>query len=209
MAGLTHTTVAVTADDGSEVGTDAWNEAHTVTGDVDMLAYDLKTDDIIESTATAGVTIDGVLVKDTSITFNDEALGEYDEGTWTPGLDAATPGDLAVSYFTQGGAYTRVGRLVVCHINLRTTSFTHTTASGLFLVTGLPFTAGSDDGQGAVLAQGWTKAGILGLTIEAQAGQTSCYLIGSRSGSSVYGIAITDCPTGGIVDIEATIAYYI
>ena len=38
-----------------------------VDSDLDMGAYDLKTDDILESTATAGVTVDGLLLKDGNI----------------------------------------------------------------------------------------------------------------------------------------------
>ena len=39
----------------------------TVDSNIDMGAYDLKTDDIAESTAAAGVTVDGVNLKDSNI----------------------------------------------------------------------------------------------------------------------------------------------
>lgn len=75
----------------------------------------------------------------TSINFGQDALNYYDEGTWTPAITFATPGDLSPSYVTQTGTYTRLGRLVTIRADLRFTP-TYTTASGLFSITGLPFT---------------------------------------------------------------------
>ena len=46
----------------------------TVDADLDMGAYDVKTDDIKESTATHGVDVDGVLIKDDAIN-SIEAVG--------------------------------------------------------------------------------------------------------------------------------------
>lgn len=79
----------------------------------------------------------------TSVNFGQDALNYYDEGTWTPSFDAATPGDLALSSVTASGYYTRVGRLVAIHFRLVVTP-TYTTASGAIRITGLPFTVSSD-----------------------------------------------------------------
>lgn len=40
-------------------------------------------------------------------------LDDYEEGTWTPVLTFATPGDLSVAYSTQAGSYTKIGRQVM------------------------------------------------------------------------------------------------
>lgn len=57
---------------------------------------------------------------------------------WTPTLTCTTPGNLSVSYTTRVGKLTRVGRFVVASINVVTSSFTWTTASGSIGITGLP-----------------------------------------------------------------------
>src|SRR5690606_2607584 len=46
------------------------------------------------------------------ISFGDETLNVYDEGTWTPVLTLATPGSSSVTYTAQSGTYVRIGRLV-------------------------------------------------------------------------------------------------
>lgn len=76
-----------------------------------------------------------------SITFNGgtDLLEEYEVGTWTPVVDAATTGDLSVSYSSRTGRYIRIGDLVVIYYRLRFTP-TYTTASGQLVITGIPFT---------------------------------------------------------------------
>lgn len=65
------------------------------------------------------------------------------EGTFTPTVAFATPGDLAVSYSTQHGEYVRRGNHVWIAIRVAFT-LTYTTASGMFSIGGLPFTARAD-----------------------------------------------------------------
>ena len=61
------------------------------------------------------------------------------EGTWTPVITFATPGNLNVVYSNQQGRYIKIGKQVTVSCMLITTTFTHTTASGELRVTGLPF----------------------------------------------------------------------
>lgn len=68
-------------------------------------------------------------------------LDDYEEGTWTPSFTFAVPGNVNVVYGTRIGTYTKIGNQVVCSFNMSTTTFTHTTASGVWLITGLPFTS--------------------------------------------------------------------
>lgn len=74
---------------------------------------------------------------------NANTLDDYEEGTFTPSFTFATPGNLSVVYDARVGEYVKVGRMVTVAIQIRATTFTHTTASGIFQLTGLPFlTAG-------------------------------------------------------------------
>lgn len=76
--------------------------------------------------------------RDPNTAFN--ALG-YAEGFWTPTVTFATPGDLSVVYSARNGRFTKIARLVVAQFDIITSTFTFTTASGNFQVTGLPFTS--------------------------------------------------------------------
>lgn len=68
------------------------------------------------------------------------------EGTWTPAITFATPGNLTVVYSNQQGRYIKVGKQVTVSCIVNTTTFTHTTASGELRVTGLPFASVTSSG---------------------------------------------------------------
>ena len=73
------------------------------------------------------------------ISFNGDtaaanALDDYEEGTWTPTITAASGG--SVSYTTQLASYTKVGNLVSVTCQL---DFTKNTSSGNYAVAGQPF----------------------------------------------------------------------
>lgn len=80
-------------------------------------------------------------------------LDDYEEGTWTPTLTFAVPGNLVVNYSTRLGNYTKIGRAVTLQYSFITTTFTHTTASGIMVINGGPFTP-SNDAVGAILFEG-------------------------------------------------------
>lgn len=86
---------------------------------------------------------------------NANTLDDYEEGTWAPVLTFgnATTG---ITYATQTGRYTKIGRLVSATANIALSS--KGTATGSALVTGLPFTSVNDGGYGGV-AMGYA-AGI-------------------------------------------------
>lgn len=83
-------------------------------------------------------------------------LDDYEEGTWTPVLTFATPGDLSVVYSLQTGTYRKVGSIVTARFQIVTTTFTHTTAAGALRITGLPFTAVGSNYVGPLDHQGLT-----------------------------------------------------
>ncbi len=72
---------------------------------------------------------------------NVNTLDDYEEGTWTPVVTFATPGNVNIAYGTRIGTYTKIGNQVTISFNISTSTFTHTTSSGAMLITGLPFTS--------------------------------------------------------------------
>jgi hypothetical protein len=115
-------------------------------------------------------------------------LDDYEEGTWTPGITYSTPGNVSVVYSQLVGTYSKIGRAVYAHFQIVTSTFTHTTASGNFSLTGLPFTpsssinfAGSVEFSGMTMVGGSTTA-----TLRGQAGSTVMLLIGTP-GASGFG----------------------
>jgi hypothetical protein len=92
-------------------------------------------------------------------------LDDYEEGTFTPTITFATPGDLNVVYSTQAGFYTKVGRMVQWSASLITTTFTFTTSAGQLLLANFPFAAAQ--ATPAVITR-WT--GITSATATPQVG---------------------------------------
>src|SRR5262245_10519475 len=142
--------------------------------------------------------------------------GDY--GNWTPSLTFDTAGNLTVAYTTRFGLYAKFSKLVVCHGNILTSTFTHTTASGGLRITGLPFPALStnDVGGGGLLWRGITKAHYTHMTVLVQASGravrvrasgTSMYINGSGSGQTPAVSGVTDMPTGGTVQLFFTMTY--
>lgn len=135
-------------------------------------------------------------------------LDDYEEGTFTPVLTFATPGDVAVTYSVRLGGYTKIGQDVRVAVNITTSAFTHTTASGNLWVTGLPFsTAGGITAHSAVLYGGITKATHPYIVTHLTTGTAIVQFVGSGSGVAVSAVTTADVPTGGTVRIEFTLHY--
>lgn len=138
-------------------------------------------------------------------------LNTYQEGTWTPSVSFETPGDLSVSYTSARlGAYTRVGRKVTVTCTFVTSSFTHTTASGHLLITGLPFPCrtltnlvfvGSADHD--------INPGAGNISVVTQTTQGQSYLkLKYVNSSGVSGnISTVHAVTGANINLRATITY--
>ena len=129
---------------------------------------------------------------------------------WTPDLSFATAGDLSVTYSTQQGSYTKIGRLIVADFNLITSAFTHTTASGNARINGLPYAASPDTGYaaaGTVVWAGITKANYTQVVPFVFASATRMNLVGSGSGQAAAILTASDFPTGGSVQLRGSIVY--
>ena len=137
-------------------------------------------------------------------------LDDYEEGTWTPVLTFATPGDLVVAYGAQAGAYTKIGRLILLTCRVGTTTFTHTTASGACQVTGFPFTGnGAVEHHGSLSWQGITKVGFTEWVPRFNGPTTTVDFMGSGSGQVRSQLAVGDMPTGGTVELNFTLMMFV
>lgn len=118
----------------------------------------------------------------------------YERGTFTPTLTFQTPGDLSVSYTTQLGFYTRIGKKVFLDVVVAGTP-TFTTASGNFRVGGFPFVSRNDSGRGPVTAAGTRNVTVAGSE------WVSAYV----TPTSNYGqLFASDLGTGGSTTIQTT-----
>lgn len=166
---------------------------------------DLETGDII-----AGQAITVIYDQTNNVWQVLSPLGRL-EGTFTPVLTFATPGNLSVTYDTQSAFYTKVGRKVTVCINVDTATFTHTTASGNLQITGLPFTSLSTAGyrsSGKAIWTGITKAGYTEIAANLEAGQTIVTFQASGSALAVSNVTAADMPTTSNVQLFITLTYF-
>lgn len=137
-------------------------------------------------------------------------LDDYEEGTWTPVLTFATPGDVAVTYTNQTGNYVKIGRMVHLFFNITTTAFTHTTAAGALQITGNPFTqANIGSVFGALSWQGITKAGYTQVSSRVNATVATVDFFASASAQSTSSVVSTDVPTGGTVHLRGSLTIFV
>lgn len=146
----------------------------------------------------------------TSINFGQDSLDQYDIGTWVPVFTLQTVGDLSVSYATQSGNFTRIGRIAYINFELICTP-TFTTGSGEIRLTGLPFAPANSEGQGSIvtISSGFTWPA--GRTMVAPTASSGNYLILRASGSAVGSttLASTNIVSGAAITIVASVVYRI
>ena len=159
----------------------------------------------------SGKGIDFSATSDGSGTTTSEVLSDYEEGTWTPTLTFATPGNLSVAYTYQVGKYTKVGRLVTVQFALNLSTFTHTTASGELNITGLPFSSvnAQDQGFGSCLFKGITKAGFTQFSPGSIISSNAIRFWASGSGVTQSTVDAADMPTAGNVILYGSFTYHV
>ena len=161
--------------------------------------------------------VPGTAAKGVNFTANTPAAGMasqllnwYEEGTWTPVLTFATPGNLSITFSIQLGTYTRVGNRVVVNYNITTSAFSFTTASGSLQITGLPFTSKNLSTNlcwGSVSWGGITKAGYTQITPRLPVNSTTIDFVASGTGLAINLVSATDTPTGGQMYIHGFLIY--
>lgn len=128
------------------------------------------------------------------------------EGSFTPTLSFATPGDLSVSYTSQNGFFVKVGRVVFFSLQVAGTP-TYTTASGQVRIGGLPFIISSDANWYAQFVLNsnatWATNVTQGLAV-AIAGTNTLGLQGEGSGTALSSFATAQFPTATARDVRIT-----
>lgn len=134
----------------------------------------------------------------------------YSEGTFTPTVTFATPGDLSVSYSTQTGEWQRWGNVVRVSIGLSFT-LTYTTSSGTFLIAGMPFTsAATHFGLGAATGNNGpvTAAGTANIIGGLLASSTTGFLQSLTAAGAVTTLSTAAYPSGVVnAAYRSTITY--
>jgi hypothetical protein len=137
-------------------------------------------------------------------------LDDYEEGTWTPVLTFATPGNLSVTYSRQKGFYTKIGRLVTVSFDIETSAFSFTTASGNLIISGLPFATLNDvdfRAHSIVGFQGVTRAGYTQFYAILLNNVTTMLVGASGSGQGISTLSTGDTPTGGVPVFGGSVSY--
>lgn len=141
---------------------------------------------------------------------NANTLDDYKEGTWTPTITFDTPTGMSVTYLTQTGIFTKIGRLVVAHFEIITSTFTFgAPVSGYFKVTGLPVAISSSEPvqSGTVSWQGITKAGYSQINLAGVLGTDSLNLYISGSGLGLFALTKAEFTSGTNVALYGSISY--
>lgn len=163
----------------------------------------LTVDQIVERTGAAGITLDGVTLKDGNVvlangkgidfsatagTGTSELFDDYEEGTWTPTVGNSTD-EIGTWDTSFDATYVKVGRLVTCNMVINGTGMGFSTTTGSRQYTSLPFQP-MDNGSGVYGTSSFGQGG--GVTIFA--GSSSIYL------NRPY-------DTAGVSQIYATFSY--
>lgn len=144
----------------------------------------------------------------TGTTANVYINGEA-SGTWTPTISFATPGDLTVAYSVRVGTWSKVGGVVTAWFEIATSTFTHTTASGNLIISGLPYTSvASRQTSGAIGAYGGiTSAGYDHMGTLMIGSSTTFNIYKSGSGVATGPVTAAVMPTGGTVVLYGQVSY--
>ena len=122
----------------------------------------------------------GIDFSATSGTGTSELFDDYEEGTWTPVLVGSSSAGTATFVSGPNGTYTKIGNQVTVYFSWDISAHTGT---GALRVNGLPFTASSATGIGAVMDGNYTySAGRTKLVPYAVGAVLRFYQVGSGVG---------------------------
>jgi hypothetical protein len=145
------------------------------------------------------------------ITFANFLASFITNGEWTPALTFATPGDLTVAYSIRVGSYNKTGNLYTLWFSILTSTFTHTTAGGLFRITGIPAAAVAASGTlyytGSIAISSFSKANYTQFIPVILAGTSNIEVIAIGQGQSESNIGTGELTTGSTVLIRGSISY--
>ena len=134
----------------------------------------------------------------TEASSDPNTLDDYEEGTFTP---VVALGGGSVTYTTQTGRYTKVGRLVT--VELHVTIAAVTTPSGTLTITGMPFTSANiSKGAAAVIANNLETTATAAMVGWVNANATTIALFRPSAGAIVSPGA--DLKAGSVIQVSAT-----
>lgn len=131
----------------------------------------------------------------------------YEVGTWLPEITFDTPGNLIVKYSFRVATFTRMGNIAFATIGLITSIFTHTTASGLFKITGFPFTFAFNDEFGyiaPVAFEGIALPDYTNFNLVPSNVENAIFMVASASGKLLVNVTASNFPTGTTKAISST-----
>jgi hypothetical protein len=166
-------------------------------------------DNILFDTASKGIYL-GV----TSATASN-LLDDYEEGTWTPSIQASGNHYSSVTYTVQQGRYTKVGRLVTAHFRVQISAVTIGSATGNINVESLPFTCSSADSTGQAGCVSYvsdvnfnlSSFGTLNIGLNANQNQDKGSI--TRSRNSAVADGVPNSAIGNATDILGTFIYFV
>ncbi len=132
-------------------------------------------------------------------------LDDYEEGTWTPSLEASSV-DPTVSYTAnRSGSYIKIGDVV--HVMGRVNTSSVSGGSGNALITGLPFATGAERNAGAVgyISQVSNSSGYTTTGLNPDASASSMRIV--QSGSGVGGATVSIGNIGNGFDLTFSHTY--
>lgn len=163
-------------------------------------------------TATPNAPPQGNLIDQATGTVTNSGVWDGIEQTWTPVLTCGTVGNLAVTYTTQLGGYTKKGNRVEYWYLIVTSGFTWTTSSGNVQITGLPYvcsTVTNKNQMGSLAFSGITKASYTQVSPDVASAAQFVQFYASGSGQAQAHLVIGDLPSGGTVQLQGSGVYFV
>jgi hypothetical protein len=126
--------------------------------------------------------------------------------SWTPTITCVTPGNLTIVYAERVGQQYRLGGIVITYFRIRTTTWTHTTASGALILEGMPSSSiALSKGTSGIGFSGFTKAGYTYIQVELVSNAVQAFFEASGSAVGLAQVTVTDFPTAGNVILTGTV----
>tara|TARA_R100000951_G_scaffold101356_6_gene92807 strand:+ start:4527 stop:5717 length:1191 start_codon:yes stop_codon:yes gene_type:complete len=134
-------------------------------------------------------------------------LNDYEEGTWTPIFQS---GGASFGYSSQGGTYTKVGRLILASFRLALSGSPSGTTSNSVVVGGLPFTTGTlnqtyhGGAFGHYFAFNLSQTGVLVYQLASGSGTVELKVVGDNLGET----AVVASNLNSNAEIRGQIVYH-
>lgn len=136
-------------------------------------------------------------------TAADNALDDYEEGTWTAAYSSTTGTFSTLTYNYQTGYYVKVGKQVTVWLDIRTSNVVLGTASGNLRITGFPYAPdpgiGNHEGIGATIGAVFANANATPMVAVLGNGATEAfvaYVPNANGGGIVNEVPVSAMTTG-------------